>query len=162
MSIYEIPLQDINGQEAPLSAYKGKTLLLVNVASKCGLTPQYKGLQALYDEYKDKGLEVIAFPCNQFGAQEPGTHEEIKTFCSTQYNVTFPLYAKLDVNGPNRHPLYTHLTNQETTPDGPGDIKWNFAKFLINPEGDVVARFSPRTTPEDQTLLETLKAQLPK
>src|SRR6266478_4820151 len=143
-SIHEIPLKDINGKETSLKTYQGKVLLIVNVASQCGLTPQYKALEALEQKYKDKGFSVVGFPCNQFGGQEPGSNEEIKQFCSTKYSVTFPLFDKIDVNGPKRHPLYVALAGQDSP--FPGDIKWNFGKFLIGRDGKIIKRFEPRTT----------------
>src|SRR4030095_8325260 len=128
-SIHETAVKDIDGQQTSLNAYKGKVLLIVNVASRCGFTPQYKELESIYEKYKDKGFVVLGFPCNQFGGQEPGTDAEIKQFCSSKYNVTFPLFDKIDVNGPQRHPLYTTLAGKDSP--YPGDIKWNFSKFLI-------------------------------
>jgi glutathione peroxidase len=152
MSIHQHEVEDIDGVERSLADYRGKALLVVNVASRCGLTPHYAGLQKLHDELSDRGLVVLGFPCNQFGAQEPGSEEEIKTFCSTSYGVTFPMFSKIDVNGGDRHPLYAWLTAQVTEPDGPGDIQWNFAKFVIDRQGQVVARFSPPTDPSDGAL----------
>ena len=128
-SLYEIPVKDIDGKDKSLKTYTNKVLLIVNVASKCGLTPQYKGLQALQDKYKEKGFTILGFPCNQFAGQEPGTNEEIKEFCSSKYNVSFPMFDKIDVNGANRHPLYAALAGKDSP--FPGDIKWNFGKFLI-------------------------------
>jgi glutathione peroxidase len=133
----------------------------VNVASQCGLTPQYAGLQQLYDDYAARGLEVLAFPCNQFGSQEPGTADEIKTFCESSFGVTFPLFEKIDVNGPNRHPLYAELTQVSDAKGHEGDIRWNFEKFLVSPEGEIVARFSPIVTPEAPELIEAIEALLP-
>src|SRR4051794_26128450 len=144
--LQEIKLKDIDGKETSLQAYKGKVLLIVNVASKCGLTPQYKGLEALQEKYKAKGFTVLGFPCNQFGGQEPGSNAQIKEFCSSTYNVTFPMFDKLDVNGANRHPLYTALAGKESP--FPGDIKWNFGKFLIGRDGKIIKRFEPATKPE--------------
>ncbi|HEY5915592.1 MAG TPA: glutathione peroxidase [Verrucomicrobiae bacterium] len=144
--IYQIPVKDIDGKATNLEAYKGKVLLVVNVASKCGLTPQYTALESVYEKYKDKGLVVLGFPCNQFGGQEPGTDEEIKQFCSGKYNVSFPLFDKIEVNGSNRHPLYVALAGKESP--FPGDIKWNFNKFLIGRDGKILKRFEPRTTPD--------------
>jgi glutathione peroxidase len=159
-SAHDFTLKTIDGEAKPLSEYRGKTLLLVNVASKCGLTPQYSGLEELYRSMKDRGLVVLGVPCNQFGGQEPGTADEIKTFCSTKYDVTFPLFAKVDVNGPARDPLYAWLTGLDTKPDGPGDVLWNFAKFLIDGEGKVVARFSPKAAPTDESLVEAVEQSL--
>ena len=171
--IYNFTVKDIDGKEVPLSQYKGKVLLIVNVASKCGLTPQYEGLEALYLKYKDQGLEILAFPCNQFLGQEPGTNEEIQNFCSLTYNVTFPLFEKIDVNGENESPLYTYLKEQapfKGYPEGTeefaamldeihqktgtgfdqGDaIRWNFGKFLVSKDGKTILRFEPMVTPAD-------------
>ena len=160
MTIYDFSANDIDGKPRSLSEFRGKALLVVNVASRCGLTPHYEGLQALYKELKPRGLEVLGFPCNQFGAQEPGTEDEIKEFCSTRFDVDFPLFSKLDVNGDARHPLYAWLTEQQTAPDGPGDIVWNFAKFVIDRNGEVVARFSPPTKPSDSALREAVEKAL--
>lgn len=157
-SIYDIKLKDIDGKETTLAAYKGKAVLVVNVASKCGLTPQYKGLEALYLKYKDKGLVVLGFPCNQFGGQEPGTNEEIKQFCSSKYDVTFPMFDKLDVNGDKRHPLYVALAGKDSS--YPGDIKWNFGKFLIGKDGKILHRFEPRTTPDSEDVTKAVEAAL--
>ena len=146
-SVYDFTMKTIDGKEQPLSAYKGKTLLVVNVASKCGFTPQYKGLEALYEKYKDRGLVILGFPANNFGWQEPGTDSEIQTFCSTTYNVTFPMFSKISVKGKDIHPLYQYLT-QSSQPAG--DISWNFNKFLIGPDGRIAARWGSRTAPEDK------------
>ncbi|HEY9135788.1 MAG TPA: glutathione peroxidase [Pseudomonadales bacterium] len=156
--LYDFEMTAIDGQAMPLSQFEGKTVLLVNVASKCGLTPQYKGLQALYDNYKDQGLEVVGLPCNQFGGQEPGTEQEIQSFCESKYAVTFPLTSKIDVNGENRHPLYQWLAGDDAK--FPGDIKWNFGKFLISSAGDVLQRFEPTVTPEDADFLKAIKSSL--
>jgi glutathione peroxidase len=156
--LYQIPLKDINGKETSLKPYQGKVLLVVNVASKCGLTPQYSALESLYEKYKDKGLVVLGFPCNQFAAQEPGTSEEIKQFCSSKYNVSFPLFEKIDVNGPNRHPLYVALAGDQSP--FPGDIKWNFNKFLIGRDGKIMKRFEPRTKPDSPEVVEAIEAAL--
>jgi glutathione peroxidase len=144
-----------------LADYKGKALLLVNVASKCGLTPQYEGLERLQKRYADRGFTVLGFPCNQFKGQEPGTAEEIKSFCSTTYGVTFPLFAKLDVNGPDQHPLYAELTQQADATGEAGDVQWNFEKFLVSPDGEVVQRIRPRTEPEADEVVSAIEAQLP-
>ncbi len=141
-------VNDIDKKPVKLSEYKGKVLLIVNVASKCGFTPQYEGLEKLYRKYKNQGFEILAFPCNQFGNQEPGTNEEIKSFCQTNYNVTFKLFDKIDVNGANSHPLYQFLKDAKPGIMGSKDIKWNFTKFLIDREGNVVERYAPQTTPE--------------
>jgi len=147
-SVYDFTAKRLGGKEEKLSSYKGKTLLIVNVASKCGFTPQYEGLQKLYEQYKDKGLVVLGFPCNQFGAQEPGDEKEIASFCSTNYGVTFPMFAKIDVNGENAHPLYKFLKKEKKGLAGSEAIKWNFTKFLVDREGAVAARFGPQDSPE--------------
>jgi len=157
-SIYDIKLKDIDGKDTTLSAYKGKVLLIVNVASKCGLTPQYKALEALQQKYKSRGFTVLGFPCNQFNGQEPGSNDEIKQFCSSTYNVTFPLLDKLEVNGDHRHPLYVALAGQESP--FPGDIKWNFGKFLIGKDGKILKRFEPRTTPDAVEVTQAIEAAL--
>ena len=157
-SIYDIKLKDINGKDTTLAAYKGKVLLIVNVASKCGLTPQYSALEALQQKYKDQGFTVLGFPCNQFNGQEPGTNEEIKQFCSTKYNVTFPLFDKIDVNGDKRHPLYKELAG-EASPF-PGDIKWNFGKFLVGKDGKIAKRFEPRTKPDAPEVTKEIETAL--
>ena len=157
-SIHDIAVKDIDGKDTKLDAYKGKVVLIVNVASKCGLTPQYKSLEALYQKYKDKGLVVLGFPCNQFGSQEPGTNEEIKEFCSSKYSVTFPLFDKIDVNGEKRHPLYVALAGKESP--FPGDIKWNFGKFLIGQDGKILKRFESRTAPDAAEVTEAIEAAL--
>ena len=157
-SIHEIAVKDIDGKETSLGAYKGKVLLVVNVASKCGLTPQYKALESTYEKYKDKGLVVLGFPCNQFASQEPGTKEEIRQFCSSKYNVTFPLFDKIEVNGANRHPLYVALAGKDSP--YPGDIKWNFGKFLIGKDGKILKRFEPRTTPDSPEVTQAIEAAL--
>ena len=140
--------------------YKGKALLVVNVASKCGLTPQYEGLQQLYERYRERGLEVLGFPCNQFMGQEPGSEAEIQQFCSTRYNVDFPMFSKIEVNGDGRHALYSWLVSRATEPAGPGDIQWNFEKFLVDRAGEVVARFEPKTEPGAPELVEALERVL--
>ena len=145
--IYGFSAQDFKGDEVNLSDYKGKVLLIVNTASACGFTPQYKGLQALHDKYKDQGLEILAFPCNQFKEQEKGSNEEIKSFCDLNFNIKFPLFSKIDVNGDNAHPLYEYLKSEATGILGSKSIKWNFTKFLVNKEGKVVTRFAPVTKP---------------
>jgi len=147
-SLYDIDVTTISGDTQSLGAYRGKTLLVVNVASECGFTPQYAGLEALFRKYKDRGLVVLGFPCNQFGRQEPGTEAEIQRFCSSSYDITFPLFAKIDVNGPATHPLYEHLKSSRPGLLGTEAIKWNFTKFLVNAQGDVVARYAPSDTPE--------------
>ena len=161
MSVHDIPVNTLSGEPSSLGDLAGKTLLVVNVASKCGLTPQYTGLEQLHERYADRGFSVVGFPCNQFGGQEPGSAEEIQQFCSASYGVTFPMFEKIEVNGPGRHPVYTELT---ALPDGEGeagDIQWNFEKFLVGPDGKVLARFRPRTTPEDPGLVSAIEANLP-
>lgn len=178
--IYEIPVKTIDGQETNLGEYKGEVLLVVNVASKCGLTPQYEGLQKLYNEYKDRGFEVLGFPANNFLGQEPGTEEEIKEFCSANYNVQFPLFSKISVKGDDQHELYKYLT--ETKPetdvnDGgleenlkgygsvrsqPNEVLWNFEKFLIGKDGEIAARFAPDVTAEDERLVAKVEEELGK
>lgn len=148
MSIYDIEVRTIDGQSQKMDAYRGKTLLIVNVASQCGFTPQYEGLQALYEQNRDKGFAVLGFPCNQFGHQEPGSEAEIQSFCSTTYNVTFPLFAKIDVNGDRAHALYRHLKSEKKGLLGSEAIKWNFTKFLVGPDGAVLKRYAPTDTPE--------------
>ena len=157
-SIQDIPLTTIDGAASSLADYRGRVLLVVNTASKCGLTPQYEGLEKLYREKKDAGLEVLGFPANNFNGQEPGSEDEIREFCSLNYGVTFPLGSKLEVNGPNRHPLYRLLAGEGA--EFPGDITWNFEKFLVGRDGRVLARFSPRTTPDDPALLQAIDKAL--
>lgn len=147
MSVYDYTVRTINGQEQTLAEYKGKVLLIVNTASACGLTPHYQGLQELYENYKDQGLVVLGFPCNQFAGQEPGTEEEIKQFCELKYNVTFPMFSKVDVKGENAHPLFTYLVGNVPEDTRTGDIEWNFVKFLVDREGRPVKQFSARTEP---------------
>ncbi len=160
MALYDIPIHTLQGDDAKLSDYAGKTLLLVNVASKCGLTPQYEGLERLQKTYGDRGFSVIGFPCNQFMGQEPGTAEEIAQFCSATYGVTFPLMEKIEVNGDGRHPVYDELTQKQDAEGKAGDITWNFEKFLVSPRGDVVARYRPQVEPEDPAILGDIEAQL--
>lgn len=159
-NLQDIPLKDIEGKDVTLKAYQGKVLLVVNVASQCGLTPQYRALQALQEKYAAKGFTVLAFPCNDFGSQEPGSNEEIKQFCSTKYKVTFPLFDKVHVKGNDQHPLYKALTGKEGA--FPGDVKWNFGKFLIGRDGKPLARFEPGTTPDDAGLTKALEEALAK
>ncbi|UJF35894.1 glutathione peroxidase [Paenibacillus hexagrammi] len=149
MSIYDIQVQTIQGEEQSLAAYKGKVLLIVNTASACGLTPHYKGLQALYEQFKDRNFTVLGFPCNQFASQEPGTNEEIAQFCELNYQVSFPMFAKVDVKGEHAHPLFTYLVSNATEPYHTGDIEWNFVKFLVDADGQVVKQYSARTEPAD-------------
>jgi glutathione peroxidase len=145
--VYGLKAKTIDGTDQPLDAYKGKTLLVVNVASKCGFTPQYTGLEAMYRKYKDKGLVVLGFPCDQFGHQEPGDEQEIKSFCSLKYDVSFPLFAKIEVNGTNTAPLYQHLKKEARGLLGSEGVKWNFTKFLVDKNGKVVKRYAPTDTP---------------
>jgi glutathione peroxidase len=157
-NIYDIPLKDIDGKTNSLKAYQGKVLLVVNVASKCGYTPQYAALEALQQKYKDKGLTVLGFPCNQFGGQEPGTNEQIKQFCSSKYQVTFPLFDKIEVNGPGRHPLYTALAGKDSP--FPGNIRWNFSKFLIGRNGKLLKRFESGVKPDSEEMVAAVEAAL--
>jgi glutathione peroxidase len=160
MALYDIPIHTLQGADSKLGDYSGKTLLLVNVASKCGLTPQYEGLERLQETYADRGFSVIGFPCNQFMGQEPGTAKEIEQFCSTTYGVTFPLMEKIDVNGEDRHPIYAQLTEKADAEGNAGDITWNFEKFLLSPKGEIVARYRPQVEPEDPTIVGGIEAQL--
>jgi glutathione peroxidase len=160
MALYDIPIHTLQGTDAKLGDYAGKTLLLVNVASKCGLTPQYEGLERLQKTYGDRGFSVIGFPCNQFMGQEPGTAEEIEQFCSTTYGVTFPLMEKIEVNGEGRHPIYDELTQKVDAEGKAGDITWNFEKFLVSPKGEIVARYRPQVEPEDPAVVADIEAQL--
>lgn len=178
--IYKIPLKTIDGEETNLGKYKGKVLLVVNVASKCGLTPQYEGLEKIYENYRGQGFEVLGFPANNFMGQEPGTEEEIKTFCDTNYNVQFPLFAKISVKGGDRHELYKHLTENKKDTDvggnnflmklkkfgqsltNPNDIVWNFEKFLIGKNGEIAARFAPDVAPDDERLTAKIEEELKK
>ncbi|MDX2643442.1 glutathione peroxidase [Streptomyces sp. PA03-1a] len=161
MSIYDIPLRTLTGEPASLADHRGKALLIVNVASKCGLTPQYEGLERLQKRYADRGFTVLGFPSNQFAGQEPGTAEEIATFCSATYGVSFPLYEKADVNGEQRHPLYAALTETADAEGQAGDVQWNFEKFLVGGDGQIVGRFRPRTEPEADEIVAAIEAQLP-
>ena len=158
-SLHDIEVKSIDGEPKPLSDYAGKALLIVNVASKCGFTPQYEGLEALYRQYKDRGFAVLGFPCDQFGHQEPGNEEEIRNFCSLTYEVSFPMFAKIEVNGPGAHPLYQHLKKAMPGILGTQGIKWNFTKFLVDPRGKVVARYAPNDKP--QGLAKSIEAVLP-
>jgi glutathione peroxidase len=157
-SLYDIPLKDINGKDTSLKEYKGKVLLIVNVASKCGYTPQYKGLQAIHEKYKDQGLVVLGFPCNQFGGQEPGSLDEIKEFCTSKYGVTFPMFDKLDVKGANQHALYKELSGKESP--FPGDVKWNFGKFVVGRDGKIVKRFDSGAKPESAEVTSAIETVL--
>ena len=161
MSVHDVEISSLNGEPGSLGEYKGKAVLVVNVASKCGLTPQYEGLERLHERFADRGFSVLGVPCNQFGGQEPGSPEEIATFCSTTYGVTFPLTEKVEVNGAGRHPLYEQLTATDDAEGKAGDIQWNFEKFLLSPEGEIVARFRPLVDPEADELISAVEATLP-
>lgn len=179
--LFSLPVKKIDGTDTTLNEYVGKTLLIVNVASKCGLTPQYQGLEKIYEKYRDRGFEVLGFPANNFLGQEPGTEEEIRDFCSTNYNVEFPLFSKISVKGSDQHPLYTELTAERPDADisngtdfekrlegygqkreEPGDILWNFEKFLISKDGEVAARIAPDVTPDDERVVAAIEAELHK
>lgn len=153
-----IPFQTIDGKEQTLADYEGKVVLIVNTASKCGLTPQYEALESIFDKYKEQGLVVLAFPCNDFGKQEPGSHEEIAEFCKVKFDVSFPLMAKLHVKGKEQHPLYTKLTGEGGA--FPGNVKWNFGKFLINKKGEAIARFEPRQKPDSKEIVAAIEKAL--
>src|SRR6204780_881617 len=161
-SVYSFTLKPIDGPPVSLSSYRGKVLLLVNVASKCGYTPQYAGLEALYKKYKDRGLVIVGIPANNFASQEPGTNEEIKTFCHNKYDVTFPMMSKISVKGDDKAPLYAFLTDKASDPQFGGDIKWNFTKFLFDRSGNPVARFEPATTPDSPQVIAAVEAALAK
>jgi glutathione peroxidase len=161
MAIQDLPIAHLDGTPGSLAEHKGKAVLLVNVASKCGLTPQYAGLETLHETYADRGFTVVGVPCNQFLGQEPGSPEEIATFCSTTYGVTFPLTEKVEVNGEGRHPLYDELTQVPDAEGYTGDIRWNFEKFLLSPEGEVVARFNPTVEPEADEVVQAVESALP-
>ncbi len=160
MSIFEHPIKTLDGEPSSLAGREGQALLLVNVASRCGLTPQYSGLEQLHETYGERGFSVLGFPCNQFGGQEPGTAEEIATFCSTSYGVSFPMFEKIEVNGPGRHPIYEELTAVADAEGHDGDIRWNFEKFVVDPQGGVT-RFSPMVAPDDPQLVAAIEAALP-
>jgi len=159
-SIYDFTVKDIDGKDVKLENYKGKVVLIVNVASKCGFTPQYEGLQKIYTKYKDQGFVILGFPANNFMGQEPGTNEEIKQFCSLNYNVTFPMFSKISVKGKDIAPLYQYLTEKETNPEFSGKISWNFNKFLIDRQGKIVARFGSRAKPESQEVIAAIEKAL--
>ena len=161
MALYDYPVNTLAGEPSSLKDFEGKTLLVVNVASACGLTPQYSGLEELQRKYQDRGFTVLGFPCNQFGEQEPGTAEEIATFCSSTYGVTFPMFEKIEVNGEDRHPIYAELEEVADAEGHSGDIRWNFEKFLIDPSGEVVSRFAPMVAPEDEQLVSAIEQHLP-
>jgi glutathione peroxidase len=159
-SALDFTVQDIDGKTVNLAQYRGKVVLILNVASKCGNTPQYAGLEKLYETYKDKGLVILGFPANNFGHQEPGTNGQIKTFCSTKYHVTFPMFSKISVKGADMAPLYQFLTHQPTAPQPSGNITWNFEKFLIGRDGQTLARYAPKTQPADAKLVEAIETAL--
>ena len=161
MTVYDFPVNTLAGQPGSLADLSGQTLLVVNVASRCGLTPQYEGLERLHERLHDRGFSVVGFPCNQFGGQEPGTAEEIGTFCSVTYGVTFPMFEKIEVNGPGRHPIYAELTAVPDADGQAGDIQWNFEKFLVDSQGQIVARFRPLVEPGAGELVEAIEAHLP-
>ncbi|MGE0545541.1 MAG: glutathione peroxidase [Kofleriaceae bacterium] len=159
--MWNTSIKTLRGKDTQLAEYKGKALLLVNVASKCGLTPQYTALEALQDKYASKGFTVIGFPCNQFGGQEPGTAEEIETFCSTKYGVSFPMMEKIEVNGPGRHPIYKELTAVKDAGGHSGDIRWNFEKFVVSADGSTITRFDPQIKPDDPKVIAAIEQALP-
>jgi glutathione peroxidase len=159
-NVYDFSMNSIDGQPAPLSAYKGKVLLMVNVASKCGFTPQYTALESIYEKYKDQGLVVVGFPANNFMSQEPGTNEEIKSFCSRTYNVKFPMYSKISVKNADKAPLYQFLTDKSTNPQFGGEIKWNFTKFLVDRNGNIIGRFEPKVTPDSPEVVSAIEKAL--
>ena len=161
MSLHDIPVKTLRGEPGSLADHRGKAVLVVNVASKCGLTPQYEGLERLHEKFAGRGFSVVGFPCNQFGEQEPGSAEEIETFCSTTYGVTFPMYEKVEVNGPGRHPVYEVLTRHADEEGKAGDVVWNFEKFLVGADGEVLARFRPLVEPESAEILAAVEAALP-
>ena len=161
-AVLNFTMQSLAGQDVDLGQYKGKVVLIVNTASFCGNTPQYAPLEALHEKYKDKGLAVLGFPCNQFGAQEPGTAKDISTFCTTEYHITFDMFAKIEVNGDGACPLYKYLTGKETDPKNPGPITWNFEKFLISRQGQIVTRWIPKTQPDAPEVVKAIEAELAK
>jgi glutathione peroxidase len=161
VSLYDIPVNRLDGTSSSLGDFAGQAVLVVNLASKCGLTPQYETLEKIHEEYADRGFSVVGFPCNQFGAQEPGSADEIQEFCSTTYGVTFPLMEKIDVNGDDQHPIYAELTAVEDGEGAAGDIQWNFEKFLLSPSGEVVGRFRPMVDPAAPEIVEAIEANLP-
>jgi glutathione peroxidase len=158
--IYDFTLNSIDGQPAPLAAFKGKVVMLVNVASRCGFTPQYSALESIYEKYKDRGFVIVGIPANNFGFQEPGTNQEIKTFCSSKYNVKFPMMAKVSVKGDDKTPLYQYLTDTSANPKTGGEIQWNFTKFLVGPDGQIVARFEPKVTPDSPEVTSAIENAL--
>ena len=159
-TLHDFSARSISGEDSSLRDYAGKVAIVVNVASKCGLTPQYAGLEKLYETYHPRGLEVLGFPCNQFAGQEPGSDAEVQEFCELRYGVSFPLFSKIDVNGATRHPLYAWLSAEDAAPEGPGDIKWNFCKFVVGRDGRVVARFAPTTAPDNPAFIAAIEQAL--
>ncbi|HSN02230.1 MAG TPA: glutathione peroxidase [Acidimicrobiales bacterium] len=159
MTLHDIPVNTLAGEPSSLAEHRGRSVLVVNVASQCGLTPQYEGLVALHERYRDRGFAVVGFPCNQFAGQEPGSAEEIATFCAVNYGVSFPMFEKIDVNGEGRHAIYAHLVEVEDAEGYSGDVRWNFEKFLITPDGSI-QRFAPTVTPEDPVLVAAIEAAL--
>ncbi len=159
-SVYDFTMKDIDGNDVKLDAFKGRLIMIVNTASKCGYTPQYEGLEAIYKKYKDRGFVILGFPANNFMGQEPGTEKEIKEFCTLKYNVTFPMFSKISVTGRDQHPLYGFLTNKATNPEFGGEISWNFNKFLIGKDGKVVGRFATAVNPEDASVVAAIENQL--
>jgi glutathione peroxidase len=159
-SVFDFSLNTIDGQPAPLGAYKGKVVMLVNVASGCGFTPQYTALEAVYEKYKDRGFVIVGIPANNFGAQEPGTNQEIKTFCQSKYNVKFPMMSKVSVKGEDQTPLYQYLTDKAANPKTGGEIQWNFTKFLVGPDGQIIARFEPKVTPDSPEVTGAIETAL--
>ena len=161
-SIYDFKMKDIDGKDVSLKSYKGKVVMVVNVASKCGYTKQYEQLEAVYKKYQDKGLVILGFPANNFGSQEPGTNEEIKQFCTSKYSVTFPMFAKISVRGEDIHPLYKYLTSKDDDPQFSGDISWNFNKFLIDKDGKIINRYVSKVTPDDATVITDIETAIKK
>lgn len=162
MTVFDFPVNSLQGEPFDMSALSGDAILVVNVASKCGFTPQYAGLEQLHEKYRERGFSVLGVPCNQFGEQEPGSASEIAEFCRATYGVSFPMLAKTDVNGSGRHPLYSFLTEYPDSDGIAGDVEWNFEKFLLNPQGSIVGRFRPAVAPEDPALVAAIEAQLPR
>jgi glutathione peroxidase len=159
-SVYDFTLKDVKGKDVKLDEFRGHVVMLVNVASKCGYTPQYEGLEKIYERYKDRGFTILAFPANNFGAQEPGTNEEIQQFCRLNYGVKFPIFSKISVKGDDKHPLYKYLTEKETNPEFAGEIKWNFNKFLVGKDGKILARFDSADKPEDEKVTGAIERAL--
>jgi glutathione peroxidase len=159
-SMYEFTMKDIDGKDVKIDTYQGKVAMIVNTASKCGYTPQYEGLEALYEKYKDKGFVILGFPANNFMGQEPGTEKEIKEFCTLKYHVSFPMFSKISVKGTDQHPFYTYLTNKGSDPQFAGDITWNFEKFIADKHGNIIARFPPKTTPDAPEVVKAIETAL--